>query len=435
MNSTENRNKSVLVLNYGCSANRAIAEGLIGTLKNKLYPIAESIEDAEVIVVNTCIVKQNTEHRMKSLLLSLPQRKNLIVTGCLPVVMRNWIIQNLPHAKVLLPESANQIIKLLNKESVNEYKIVDPSVWSQLYTDRIHYYNPIITPIEISRGCLSNCAYCIVKKVKGKIRSRSQESILSEIRLVINQGSKEIWLTSQDTGSYGWDFTPKQFLPSLIKSITSIEGKFFVRLGMMTPNILKYFKSELIPQLNNYKIFNFLHLPIQSGSDSILRTMRRKESSNYFIELVSSLRQEVKELVIATDVIVGFPGESIADFNATKKLLQQVKPLIVNISRYTDRPGTTAAKMNHKIPTKIKSSRSKELSKLTRKISETNLKKWIGWKGTALIDEIGKKPGQFIGRNTSYLTVVIEDKLLSLGQLIDIEITDSGSTYLIGEKQ
>jgi tRNA A37 methylthiotransferase MiaB len=203
---------------------------------------------------------------------------------------------------------------------------------------------------------------------------------------------------------------------------------------MMTPNNLKYFRSELISQLNNKKIFNFLHLPIQSGSDSILHTMRRKESSNYFIELVSSLRQEVKELVIATDIIVGFPGETIADFSATKKLLQQVKPLIVNISKYTDRPGTTAAKMSPKIPTKIKSSRSRELSKLTKKITETNLKKWIGWKGTAIIDEIGKKPDQFIGRNTSYLTVVIEDKLLSLGQLIEIEITDSGSTYLIGEK-
>jgi MiaB-like tRNA modifying enzyme len=434
MNSTDKRNKSVIILNYGCSANRAIAEGLIGTLQRSGHPLADSIEETDVIVVNTCIVKQNTEHRMKSLLLSLPQDKPLIVTGCLPVVMRNWMTEQLPHAKVLFPEAANQIIDLLNEEPVLEKKTVDPSIWSQLYTNRRHYYNPVITSIEISRGCLSNCAYCIVKNVKGKIRSRSQKSILSEILTVVNHGSKEIWLTSQDTGTYGWDLTPKQFIPSLIESIVNIEHNFFVRLGMMTPNTLKYFKSALITQLNNQKIFSFLHLPIQSGSDTILRAMRRKEGSNYFIELVDSLRQEINELVIATDIIVGFPGETKTDFNATKDLLQQVKPTIVNISRYTDRPGTLAAKMSDKIPTKTKSSRSKELSELTRKITTSNLKKWVGWKGIALIDEIGKKTNQYIGRTTSYIPIVIEDKTLSLGQILEVQITDSGPTYLFGEK-
>ncbi|MFX0085081.1 MAG: tRNA (N(6)-L-threonylcarbamoyladenosine(37)-C(2))-methylthiotransferase [Candidatus Hodarchaeota archaeon] len=434
MNSTDQRNKSIKILNYGCSANRAIAEGLIGILQRNGYPLAESIEETDVIIVNTCIVKQNTEHRMKSLLLSLPKNKNLIVTGCLPVVMRNWITEYLPHAKVLFPEAANQIIELLNEEPVLETKIVNPSVWSQLYTNRRRYFNPVITSVEISRGCLSNCAYCIVKNVKGKIRSRSQESILSEIRTVVSHGCKEIWLTSQDTGTFGWDLTPKQFIPSLLESIVQIKADFFVRLGMMTPNTLKNFKFDLITQMGNKKVFKFLHLPIQSGSDTILRAMRRKEDVNYYIELVDTLRQGVDALIIATDIIVGFPGEAQTDFNATKKLLQRVKPTIVNISKYTDRPGTLAAKMPDKIPTKTKSSRSKELSELTQKITSSNLKKWVGWKGIALIDEIGKKSNQYIGRTTSYIPTVIEDKTLSLGQILEVQISDSGPTYLFGEK-
>ncbi|MHA2073229.1 MAG: tRNA (N(6)-L-threonylcarbamoyladenosine(37)-C(2))-methylthiotransferase [Candidatus Hodarchaeales archaeon] len=433
MNNVEKKKKSVIVLNYGCSANRAIAEGLIGILQRNWYPLAQSIEEAELIIVNTCIVKQNTEHRMKSLLLSFSQNKDLIITGCLPVVMLDWINQNLPRAQILFPETANQIIDLLEKQPVKEDKATDPENWSSLYNEGRYYYNPVITAIEISRGCLSNCAYCIVKKVKGKIRSRSPESIITEITNANQKGSKEIWLTSQDTGYYGWDLTPKHFLPSLIDSITKIDGEFFVRVGMMTPNSLEKFKSSLITQLNKKKIFKFLHLPIQSGSDKILHAMKRREVINDFFDLIQLLREEVREIEIATDIIVGFPGETQNDFNATKRLISQIKPTIVNISRYTDRPGTSASKISPKISTRVKSSRSKELSEITHRISSVNMKKWIGWEGIALIDEKGKKSNQVIGRNTSYLPVVVNEGTLMQGQVVKTRIIDSGATYLIGE--
>ncbi|MFX0067004.1 MAG: hypothetical protein ACFFC7_33135, partial [Candidatus Hermodarchaeota archaeon] len=195
----ESRKKAIKVLNYGCSANRAIAEGLMGILQRNGYQITESVNDAEVVVVNTCVVKQNTEHRMKSHLLWLSQTKEIVITGCLPVVMPDWISQNLPNTKVLYPEVANQIIDLLQDQSIEKIKIVDPYVWSQLYTkDRLHY-NPVISTIEISRGCLGKCSFCIVKAIKGKLRSRSQETILSEILTALQNSCKEIWITSQDT--------------------------------------------------------------------------------------------------------------------------------------------------------------------------------------------------------------------------------------------
>lgn len=433
MKTTEENKKPICVLNYGCSANRAIAEGLTGILERHGFTLANSVEDAEVIVVNTCVVKQNTEHRMKSKLLSLSKTKDIILTGCLPVVMRDWVSKNIPHARVLFPEAANQIIDLLKGLPVQETKIAAPRIWSQLYTENRFHYNPIITTIEISRGCLGSCAFCIVRNVKGKVRSRSQESILTEIHLAIEKGSKEIWLTSQDMGTYGWDFSPKLYLPTLIDSITQLNGDFLIRLGMMTPITLKRFLLPLVQQLRNSKVFSFLHLPIQAGSDLLLQKMRRMETRKYFIDLVAQLRLEVDELVLATDIIVGFPGESQKDFEATKGLLQEVRPTIVNLSKYTDRPETLASQMSPKIPTKTKASRSRELTKLIRSITQSELKKWIGWEGNILIDEFGKQTNQFVGRNTSYLPVLIEDGNLSLGQFLKAHVTDTGPTYLIGE--
>ena len=395
MKTTEENKKPICVLNYGCSANRAIAEGLTGILERHGFTLANSVEDAEVIVVNTCVVKQNTEHRMKSKLLSLSKTKDIILTGCLPVVMRDWVSKNIPHARVLFPEAANQIIDLLKGLPVQETKIAAPRIWSQLYTENRFHYNPIITTIEISRGCLGSCAFCIVRNVKGKVRSRSQESILTEIHLAIEKGSKEIWLTSQDMGTYGWDFSPKLYLPTLIDSITQLNGDFLIRLGMMTPITLKRFLLPLVQQLRNSKVFSFLHLPIQAGSDLLLQKMRRMETRKYFIDLVAQLRLEVDELVLATDIIVGFPGESQKDFEATKGLLQEVRPTIVNLSKYTDRPETLASQMSPKIPTKTKASRSRELTKLIRSITQSELKKWIGWEGNILIDEFGKQTNQF----------------------------------------
>ncbi|MFX1286221.1 MAG: tRNA (N(6)-L-threonylcarbamoyladenosine(37)-C(2))-methylthiotransferase [Promethearchaeota archaeon] len=433
MKTLEKNKKQISVLNYGCSANRAIAESLMGILKRHGYIITDSTEDTDLIIVNTCVVKQNTEHRMKSKLLSLSKTKDIIITGCLPVVMREWVSKRLPKAKVLFPEVADHIIDLLNDHPVQETKTVAPRIWSQLYTgDRIRY-NPVITTVEISRGCLGSCTFCIVKNIKGKVRSRSQESILKEIQSAIERGSKEIRLTSQDTGTYGWDFSPKLNIATLIESITRLKGEFFIRLGMMTPITLKRFLNPLIQQLLTPKVFSFLHLPIQSGSDPILQKMKRKEIRKYFIGLVTQLRQEVADLVLSTDIMVGFPGESQNDFEATKLLLREVSPIIVNISKYTDRPGTLASKLSPKVPTKIKANRSRELTEFTRSITQRELRRWIGWEGIMLVYNFGKHNNQYIGRNTSYLPIVVESENLSLGQVVKIHVTDAGPTYLIGE--
>ncbi|MHA1330542.1 MAG: radical SAM protein, partial [Candidatus Hodarchaeales archaeon] len=173
--------------------------------------------------------------------------------------------------------------------------------------------------------------------------------------------------------------------------------------------------------------------PIQSGSNLILRAMRRKEDKEYFIQLVKELREEVPELILATDIIVGFPGETENDFEETKRLIKELKFEIVNISKYTDRPGTDAARMPNKVPTKIKSERSRELSKITRSITKNKLRKWIDWEGSVIIDEYGKRQGQLLGRNSSYLPILFEEGNYSLGEFVRAKIIDSRDIYLIAE--
>jgi threonylcarbamoyladenosine tRNA methylthiotransferase CDKAL1 len=201
----------------------------------------------------------------------------------------------------------------------------------------------------------------------------------------------------------------------------------------MTPFMAHQFSDTLIKILNHPNIYSFLHLPIQSGSDRILALMRRKEKQITFLELIEQLRAKVPELILSTDIIVGFPGESEQDYEETRNMIEKIRFNIVNISKYTDRPDTEASRMTDKVPTKIKSRRSRELTKITHKITKTMLKEWIGWEGKVLIDEYGKKPNQFMGRNTSYLPILFENAEVALGDFINARIVDSKAIYLVGE--
>ena len=428
----EGINKSATVLNFGCSANRAIAEGISGVLKGNGYTLSSTDVNSDLIIVNTCIVKQNTEHRMKDLLLSLPDARKVIITGCLPVVMQKWIEQNIPDAKVLFPENANEILSLIEKQYVNSDFRLESTEWEKLYSHERDLINPYITTVEISRGCLGNCSYCIVKHAKGHLRSRSPSSIVKEVKKSLDAGSKEIWLTAQDTGTYGWERDPKVTLPDLISELVDLQYEFYIRVGMMTPHTIKRFKESLIYQMNNSKVFSFLHLPIQSGSNTILTEMRRKETREEYIELVQDLKSKIPRLVLSTDIIVGYPGETEEDFKMSESLISQIRPTIVNISKYTDRPRTTASKSKNKIPTNIKSQRSKRLMQLYQEISFGELQSWIGWTGSVIIDDQGTKNRQLKARNTSYLPVIINDTQEEQGTFHTVTISEATVNYLVG---
>jgi len=255
--------------------------------------------------------------------------------------------------------------------------------------------------------------------------------IIEEVRRALADGCREIWITSQDNACYGFDIGLK--LTDLLKRILSIEGDFYVRVGMMNPAYVKPMVDDLIECLNNEKCFKFVHLPVQSGSNRILKLMRRMYTVEDYLEIVDRLRSNVDKLSIATDIIVGFPSETDEDFQSTIDLIKEVEYDSVNISKFGARPLTEAAKMKL-LPSGIVSERSRVASEIAREVAlSRNRRVWLGWSGEVLVDEEGLKPGSLIGRNIWYKPIVLKDDTLSLGARIKVRIVEVYPYHLLGE--
>ena len=420
--------KKICILTYGCAANFADSEIMAGLLKEKGFEIVNNPKKCDLIILNTCIVKTPTENRMIHKIKELTKLgKPLIVAGCMPVVEKNIIEKINPKASLIGPYSIEKVVFAVEKTlKGKKIVLVEEKKLVKTCFPRLRK-NPVIHILTISQGCLSNCSYCVVKFARGNLKSYTLEEIVKEAREAIKNGCKEIWITSQDNACYGKDI--KTDLSELLNEICKIEGKFFVRVGMMNPFHLKPILSKIIKTYKNPKIFKFLHLPVQSGSNRILKLMKRGYKVKDFLSIVKKFRKEIPELTLSTDIIVGFPTESEKDFEKTLKLIEKVKPDIVNISKFGKRPKTKAGEMEQ-IDRKTINKRSKIISELVRKISFESNKKWIGWNGEVLIDEI-KNFSE--GRNFAYKPILIKEKL-KLGSFVNVKIVQVRTNYLLGEK-
>jgi len=258
-----------------------------------------------------------------------------------------------------------------------------------------------------------------------------KEKIMEECRRALNDGCKELWLTSQDNACYQME-NGKSLLPELIQEIAQLPGDFMIRIGMMNPEHSLPILPELIQALSHPKVFKFIHLPLQSGNNQVLKAMKREYTVEEFSSLVNKLRTTIPKITIATDIICGFPGESEEEHNSTLALLKSLKLEVINISRYKKREGTLAAKMKQLSGSVIKH-RTTELSGVNKKISHEKLSAWIGWKGTIIIDEIGTKKQECVGRNEYYKPVVIKGNY-SLGEKVSVRITGADIFHLNGER-
>jgi len=419
--------KKVFLESYGCSANLSDSEAMAGLLKEKGFEIVNSSKNSDANIINTCIVKTPTEQRMIFRIKELTKlKKPLIVAGCMPKTSQRVIEKLNPDASMIGPDSIEGIVsvllntlegkKILFLKDLREPKICLPKIRS----------NPIIDITPIAIGCLGSCAYCSVKFAKGRLFSYPKEKILEEVGAAVKTGCKEIWITSQDNSCYGKDIGSS--LPELLNEICKIDEEFFVRVGMMNPMHAKEVLDELIEVYKNEKIFKFLHLPVQSGSNKILEKMKRGYNIENFIEIVQKFRKEIPGLTLSTDVIVGFSGESEEDFNQTISLIEKIKPDIVNISKFGARPKTEAAKLNQ-LDVKTVNERSSILHNLVKKITLENNRRWIGWKGKALVDE--KTNTGFIARNFAYKPTVIKTKENIFGKMVEVEVEDATANCLI----
>ncbi|MHA1439533.1 MAG: tRNA (N(6)-L-threonylcarbamoyladenosine(37)-C(2))-methylthiotransferase [Promethearchaeota archaeon] len=432
--------KSFYIETYGCTSNKADSYIISQILKNSGY-IEVSIENAEFIIINTCGVKQQTENKIKRRLKELYEKykdnpeKHIVIAGCLPHIAPNYIeiLRNIvPNYSAIIDlDNINKIPIFFNKIKKGRRNLIFTSK-DMLDKSKflINYPSQKITGIiPISEGCLGSCTYCCVKNARGKLNCYNPKLIVKSAHHQLKQGIKQIYLTSQDCSIYRYNDTK---LVDLVREIVNLNYNFFLRIGMINPSFLKNNVWQLLEIFNFKKVYQFLHIPIQSGSNKILKLMRRPYLISEIIESIEILREKFPFLTISTDIICGFPGETEYDFYRTINFIKWLKPEIINISKFTPRPNTKAKKMKQ-INSRIIKERSTRLSNVFRNSLKKINEKWLGWEGDMLALHKGLEKNQTFGRNFAYKNIFINDFKGSYGSFIKVKIEKNDGFNLFGK--
>jgi len=416
----------IFVEAYGCSASFADSEMISGLILNGGHSLVENSSESDLNIVVTCSVKDSTANKMMHRIKSL-KTKPLIVAGCLPKAEKNTVERFSENASLLGPNSLGKTLQVINSTLKGSKQIaLEDYDLSKIGLPKVRL-NPAVGIVEIASGCMSECTFCQTKLSKGDLSSYRLGDIVRQVQTEIKEGCKEVWLTSTDNGCYGFDIGTD--LPSLVNAVTEIPEEFMVRVGMMNPMYMPRIKENLVEAYDNDKVFKFLHIPVQSGSDKVLHDMKRGHTAGTFREIAKKVKERFGNFTISTDVIVGFPSETEEDFQKTVSLLDETKPDVVNLSKYSARPGTDAAEWEQIDAAEVKR-RSKIVFEQISKLSMESNQKWIGWKGKVLFDE--KTDEGIKGRNFVYKPVSVVDEV-DLGQSHIVEITDATVKRLIGK--
>jgi MiaB-like tRNA modifying enzyme len=419
---------------YGCTANKNSSEIMKGLVKQSGLDITSKEDFADLIVINSCIVKTPTQEkirrRVQNLLKQYPDKK-IILAGCMPRFIskkmknnENLFLLDTSHIKDILnliqdiQEGTYAPEKYLKKR--NEVKTSLPKSPD----------NSFIGINQISEGCLGECSYCIVRLAKGKLFSYPQEKIIQSIKNDLASGCREIWITSQDNASYGIE-EGKYLLPELLREILELKGNFLVRLGMMNPNNVLKILPELIETYKHPKMFKFLHLPIQSGSDRILKMMKRKYTRKDILKIIREFKKEIPKIIFSTDIIVGFPGETEKDFQETLDLIKDIRPEILNRSNFYPLKQTPAEKLGQIYP-KIINERASRLMNLHLNICNEIQKPFLNTEHNVLIDKKGF-PGTYLARDKNYKLFAVKSRNKILGKYIKVKVKKILPHYLISE--
>ena len=407
---------------YGCTANKSDESLILGILKKENYEIVIEMNNADVLILLTCTVIGTTEQRMLSRLKKFKStNKKIVVAGCMPSVQSELIKSVVPNAYLLPSQYVHHIDQMLSENKTNfleKNKTLVPK-----------YFKDIFAPVAISEGCMLSCSYCITHLARGKLRSFPIEEIVLDVCSALKQGCKEIQITAQDTASYGLD--TENNLGELLLSICKIKEDFRIRVGMMNPYTIQKNLDSIISSYADQKIYKFLHLPVQSGDNDILKKMNRKYKVEDFLKIVNKFKEKYPNITLSTDIIVGFPTETDVQFQRTVELLNKVKPDITNITRYSARPKTKAKNISERVSTKLAKERSRYLTELCSTISNEKNKEHIGKKYTVLITEKGKN-NTFMGRAENYKPVIIKESA-DIGKFVFTEIINYAATHLYGK--
>ncbi|MEF8828387.1 MAG: tRNA (N(6)-L-threonylcarbamoyladenosine(37)-C(2))-methylthiotransferase [Haloarcula sp.] len=410
---------------YGCTSNRGETQQIEQALREGGHHPADGPESADVAILNTCTVLEKTERNMLARAKELEKETpaDLVITGCMALAQGEEF------------QSADIDAEVLHWDDVPQYVLNGecPTVTPDTET----VLNGVVGILPIARGCMSDCSYCITKQATGRIESPSVEENVEKARALVHAGAREIRITGQDTGVYGWDTNQgTSLLPELLDRICSdIDGDFRVRVGMANPKGLHGVREELAAVFAEHdELYNFIHAPVQSGSDDVLADMRRQHAVSEYLEVVETLDDQLDYWTLSTDFIVGFPTEDPADHEQSMALLRETRPEKINVTRFSKRPGTDAADMKG-LGGQTKKDRSKEMSEAKMELMAEAYEEMVGHTSSVLLVEDGTDES-LVGYDEAYRQVVIADaqeRGLEIGDTVDVEITSHNTVYAFGE--
>lgn len=440
--SKESKNKKLYIETYGCQMNVADSEIVASIMKMDSYELTTQLNEADAIFVNTCSIRDNAERRVIERLkyfqsLKHQNRKLIIgVLGCMAERMKEDLINNYGVDLVVGPDAYLDLPNLMcaveNGEKAVNVLLSTTETYSEIIPLRIG--NPVSGFIAISRGCNNFCSYCIVPYTRGRERSRDVESILRELDDLRARNFKEVTLLGQNVNSYQFEYQKKMIeFPDLLKIVAERAPEMRFRFTTSHPKDMSNRTLEVIAQYPN--LCHYIHLPVQSGSNKILKLMNRKYTRESYLEKIDSIHRILPDAAIGTDVFCGFPNETEEDFQQTLSLMEEVKFDMAFTFKYSERPGTYAAKnLCDNISEEIKIKRLNEIISLQKELSLQSNRNDVGKTFEVLVEGFSKRSiEKFFGRTSQNKVVIFPRQSRKIGETIQVKITDFSSATLFGE--
>ncbi|XP_075389475.1 threonylcarbamoyladenosine tRNA methylthiotransferase [Tenrec ecaudatus] len=427
--------QKVWIRTWGCSHNNSDGEYMAGQLAAYGYEITEKASDADLWLLNSCTVKNPAEdHFRNSIKKAQEENKKVVLAGCVPQAQpRQDYLRGL---SIIGVQQIDRVVEVV-EETIKGHsvRLLGPKKdhgkrlgGARLDLPKIRK-NPLIEIISINTGCLNACTYCKTKHARGTLASYPIDELVDRARQSFQEGVCEIWLTSEDTGAYGRDLGTD--LPTLLWRLVAVipEGAM-LRLGMTNPPYILEHLEEMAKILNHPRVYAFLHIPVQSASDTVLMDMKREYCVADFKRVVDFLKEKVPGITIATDIICGFPGETDQDFQETVKLVEEYKFPSLFINQFYPRPGTPAAKMEQ-VPAQVKKQRTKDLSRIFHSYNPYDHK--IGERQQVLVTEESFDSKFYVAHNRFYEQVLVPKNPSFMGKMVEVDIYESGKHFMKGQ--